>query len=46
MAKSSNEAKVKFTAETGGFNAALKASRQHVTELRSEVKLADSAMVE
>ena len=26
MAKSSNEAKVKFTAETGGFNAALKAS--------------------
>lgn len=42
MAK--NEAKIKFTAETGEFNAEIKKANSELTELRSELKLNSTAM--
>lgn len=44
MASSTNEAKVKFTAEVSEFNAALKQSRSAMTELRAQSKLVDASM--
>ena len=42
MAK--NEAKIKFTAETGGFNDAIKKSNDTMSQLRAEMKLNDTQM--
>lgn len=42
MAK--NEAKIKFTAETGEFNKALKKSNEELAELRAELKLNETQM--
>ena len=43
MAKNS-EAKIKFTAETGGFNDAIKKSSDELSKLRAELKLNDAEM--
>lgn len=43
MAKN-NEAKIKFTAETGEFNDSIKEANQQMTELRAEMKLNDVQM--
>lgn len=42
MAK--NEAKIKFTAETGEFNKAIQKSNSEMTELRAEMKLNETQM--
>ena len=42
MAK--NEAKIRFTAETGEFNDAIKKSNEEMSELRAELKLNDAQM--
>lgn len=42
MAK--NEAKIKFTAETGGFNDAIKKANSELSELRAELKLNETQM--
>lgn len=42
MAK--NEAKIKFTAETGKFNDSIKKSNKEMSELRAELKLNDAQM--
>ena len=42
MAK--NEAKIKFTAETGEFNSAIKKSNNEMSELRAEMKLNETQM--
>lgn len=42
MAK--NEAKIKFSAETGGFNDSIKKSNQQMSELRAELKLNETQM--
>lgn len=42
MAK--NEAKIKFTAETGEFNDAIKSSNEQMAELRAELKLNETQM--
>lgn len=42
MAK--NEAKIKFTAETGEFNSAIKKSNDEMSELRAEMRLNDAQM--
>lgn len=42
MAK--NEAKIKFTAETGDFNNAIKKSNNQMSELRAELKLNEAQM--
>lgn len=42
MAK--NEAKIKFTAETGDFNDAIKQSNKEMSELRAELKLNEAQM--
>ncbi len=42
MAK--NEAKIKFTAETGGFNDAIKKANSDMSQLRAELKLNDAQM--
>jgi hypothetical protein len=42
MAK--NEAKIKFTAETGEFNDAIKSSNEQMAELRAEMKLNETQM--
>lgn len=44
MAKAKDEAKIKFTAETGEFNNAIKKSGQELTELRAEFKLNETQM--
>lgn len=41
---SKNEAKIKFTAETGDFNDGIKKCDSQMTELRSELKLVDAQM--
>jgi phage-related protein len=41
---SKNEAKIKFTAETGDFNEGIKKCDSQMTELRSELKLVDAQM--
>lgn len=43
MAKK-NEAKIKFTAETGGFNESIKKANQEMSELRAELKLNEAQM--
>jgi chromosome segregation ATPase len=43
MAKN-NEAKIKFTAETGEFNAAIKAADKTMATLRAEMKLNETQM--
>lgn len=43
MAK--NEAKIKFTAETGGFNDAIKKSNDEMSRLRAEMKLNETQML-
>lgn len=43
MAKK-NEAKIKFTAETGGFNDSIKKANQEMSELRAELKLNEAQM--
>jgi len=43
MAKK-NEAKIKFTAETGGFNDSIKKANQQMSELRAELKLNETQM--
>ena len=42
MAK--NEAKIKFTADTGGFNDAIKKSNDTMSQLKAEMKLNDTQM--
>ena len=42
MAK--NEAKIKFTAETGEFNNAIKQANDEMSELRAELKLNETQM--
>lgn len=42
MAK--NEAKIKFTAETGGFNKSIKQANDTMSKLRAELKLNDTQM--
>ncbi len=42
MAK--NEAKIKFTAETGGFNQAIKQANNEMAQLRAEMKLNETQM--
>lgn len=42
MAK--NEAKIRFTAETGGFNSEIKKSNEEMSRLRAEMKLNDAQM--
>ena len=42
MAK--NEAKIRFTAETGGFNSEIKKSNESMSELRAELKLNETQM--
>jgi len=44
MAKAKDEAKIKFTAETGEFNDAIKKSGEELTELRAELKLNETQM--
>lgn len=44
MAKKKDEAKIKFTAETGEFNDQIKASESSMKEFRSELKLNASQM--
>ncbi len=44
MAKAKNEAKIKFTAETGEFNAAIKKASGEMSELRAELKLNEAQM--
>lgn len=39
-----NEAKIKFTAETGGFNSAIKKANDEMSELRAELKLNEAQM--
>lgn len=43
MAKK-NEAKIKFSAETGGFNDSIKKANQEMSELRAELKLNEAQM--
>lgn len=43
MAKN-NEAKIKFTAETGDFNDSIKKANQEMSELRAELKLNEAQM--
>lgn len=42
MAK--NEAKIKFTAETGGFNQSIKSAKDQISALSAEMKLNDAQM--
>jgi hypothetical protein len=44
MAKAKNEAKIKFTAETGEFNDAIKKSNNEMSKLRAELKLNEAQM--
>ena len=44
MATKNNEAKIRFTAETKDFNAALKQVSSNTTELKSEMKLIEAQM--
>lgn len=44
MAKAKNEAKIKFTAETGEFNKAIQQANSEMTELRAELKLNETQM--
>ena len=44
MAKGKNEAKIKFTAETGEFNKAIQKSNSEMSELRAEMKLNEAQM--
>lgn len=44
MAKSKNEAKIKFTAETGEFNEQIKKSNNSLSELKAELKLNETQM--
>lgn len=44
MAKSKNEAKIKFTAETGEFNEQIKKSNNSLSELKAELKLNEAQM--
>lgn len=44
MAKAKNEAKIKFTAETGEFNKAIQQANSEMTELRAEMKLNETQM--
>ena len=44
MAKNKNEAKIKFTAETGEFNDAIKKSNNEMSKLRAELKLNEAQM--
>ena len=44
MAKAKNEAKIKFTAETGEFNKAIQQADSEMTELRAELKLNETQM--
>lgn len=44
MAKAKNEAKIKFTAETGEFNKAIQQASSEMTELRAELKLNETQM--
>lgn len=44
MAKTKNEAKIKFTAETHEFNEAIKQSDSQMAELRAEMKLNEAQM--
>lgn len=44
MAKSKNEAKIKFTAETGEFNEQIKKSNDSLSELKAELKLNEAQM--
>lgn len=44
MAKAKNEAKIKFTAETGDFNDAINKSNNKMSELRAEMKLNEEQM--
>ncbi len=46
MAKKKDEAKIKFTAETGEFNEQIKSSESSLKEFRSELKLNASQMKE
>lgn len=41
---SKNEAKIRFTAETGEFNSAIKKSNDQMSELRAELKLNEAQM--
>lgn len=44
MAKAKNEAKIRFTAETGEFNSAIKQSNEEMSQLRAELKLNETQM--
>lgn len=44
MAKAKNEAKIKFTAETGEFNKEIQQANSEMTELRAELKLNETQM--
>lgn len=44
MANAKNEAKIKFTAETGGFNKAIQQANSEMTELRAELRLNETQM--
>ena len=44
MAKNKNEAKIKFTAETGEFNEQIKKSNNSLSELKAELKLNEAQM--
>lgn len=44
MAKAKNEAKIKFTAETGDFNDSIKEANREMAELRAELKFNEAEM--